>query len=114
MKDQVELLSTLIVAARNWARARIALRRVLDSKSASDADRKKAQKAVVTTANALERAIVDLSKAVPPSQLKRPSKALDWGKIAGVVAQVAGGIEKAVQGRPNFEVIDVEGRTVSK
>ena len=116
MKDQVELLSEMIGAARTWARTRINLRRVHDSKSATDADRKRAHREHVAASNALEKAVIALSKAIPPSSL-RARKALDWGKIAGVVAQIAGGIERAVQVYPNpieAEVIDVEGRTVSK
>jgi hypothetical protein len=115
MKDPTtEAVSNVLVCSRRWVQARMLLRRMLDSKSATEGQKRKARLAVVAAGTALEKAVIALELVRPggPSPVKTP---IDWGKVAGAVAQFAGGVEKAVSSSRrviDVEVIDTDGKTV--
>lgn len=116
MSDAAASFRKLHAAVKRWAAARAALRRVVDSKRASPADVKNAQRAAMRAADALEKCFREFEKSVYSSALSgAPRKKIDWGRVAGVVANFAGGIEKAVSKDTSFaraEVIDTDGHTV--
>jgi hypothetical protein len=115
MSDQVSALGGLIRVGRQWARARAAYRRVVDSKKATKDDVERARKECVKLSNELEQAFALFEKVVGRGRgLKKVP--IDWGQILGVVSKVAGGIEQAVKARGNnvihAEVIDTKGESV--
>lgn len=115
MSDQGELLAEIINLGFDWVRARNNFRRAVDSRSATEADRKKAGRLALETGNKLEKAFLDLMKAsngAPARRTRRPIP-VDWGKVAGAIAKGAGAIESALSSnRPVVEVIDTEGKEV--
>lgn len=112
ISEQARAFGDLVEAARAWVKARKHLRRVLDSKRATEGHRKKAERDIVAAAAKLERSVVRFEQVVGAL----PKRGIDWGRVAGIVASVAGGVERAVS-RPqtpiiDAQVIDTEGRTV--
>jgi len=110
--EQARAFRDLVEAARAWVKARVHLRRVVDSKRATEAHRKRAERDIVQAAARLEKAVIRFEQVVGAL----PKRGIDWGKVAGIVASVAGGVERAVS-RPqtpiiDAQVIDTEGRTV--
>jgi hypothetical protein len=113
--DQAEVFGKLIAAGRHWVQARMTHRRLLDSKSAKPEDVKKSERLVIAAAAQLERAVMNFDRVV--QMPRRAKKApLDLAKLAGAVASIAGGIEKAAQSRRggviDAEIIDVDGQSV--
>jgi hypothetical protein len=113
--DQTEALGNLIAEVRHWAECRARVRHVTDSKKARPEDLKQAQRLLALSSARLERAVRDFNRVVQ-TPARRQRKPIDWVKTLGVIANVAGGLEKAVQAGRNTpidaEVIDVEGHTV--
>jgi len=117
MIDQAKAFGTLIDSARKWARSRARLRRLADSKRATPAAIKKAQRENAAAAKKLEGAVRRFDDATK-GQIPRGKKKLpiNWGEVAGAVAKIAGGVEQAVKspgtssfGPGQVEVIEVDG-----
>ncbi len=91
--------------ARDWMLARVALRRVMDSKSAPAAQLEAAKREYNKKADELEKAMFLLEKHVRDSgarfpttatQKKGEAKPFPWQSFLGMVAAGAGALEKAV------------------
>lgn len=105
MSLQTEVLGKLITAARLWERSHAQLARVRDSKKATAADVKSAERAVVKTSKELRKAVREFDRIIPLPVKQR--KAIDWGGLLGAVSVIARGVENAV-GAPTVQVVDAE------
>jgi hypothetical protein len=115
--DPVNLLADVVNRGFEWVKARSEYRRLSDSRSASDSDRKKSATAALEAASRLEKALVQLMSVSGDKPLARKkSKSLapvDWGKLAGAISKGAGVVEDVLKKKPPYvQVIDTEGREV--
>lgn len=116
----VEILN----GTRRWAAARNQVRRLIDSKSATQDDVKKATAAYNKTSDELEvivrrleRLLLMTGQTVPMGRLKKKQSDFPWMKVFSVfMAEGAKALEHAVNNKvpPQIveaEVIDVESET---
>ena len=112
----VEILN----AARRWAAARNQIRRMIDSKSASESDVKKATNIYNKAADELELKVRHLEKLllmngqIVPMARGKGKGDFPWKSFLKFVAEGVKAVEQAVNEKPpptpiEAEVIDVEG-----
>lgn len=119
MEAQTKAFGALISAARSWAKTRARLRRLADSRKATEGDIKKAHAANQRSAKKLELAVKRFDDATRGMIPRSRTKKVNWAEVAGAVAKIAGGVEQAVKGNhvlpPSAgtvgftEVIEVDG-----
>jgi hypothetical protein len=114
--DPSNLLADVVNRGFEWVKARSEFRRLADSRSASESDRKKSAVAALEAAARLEKAllqIMSISNGKPLRKKGKVSLPVDWGKVAGAISKGAGVVEDVLRKKgPYVEVIDTEGREV--
>ena len=110
------VVQSVLVRAREWAKARAALARVIDSKSASAKQVEAAKKAFANSSATLFKAIMRFEAMLK----RRPNgrtKSIDWHALFGAVGVFAEALESSVQPEPpprhvHVQVIDTQGEDV--
>lgn len=110
----VRLGIEVVDRARHWVRARSALRRVLDSKSAKPEAVEKAKAHYVKASDELEKVVARVEKLAKAGALRKTAKKpIDWAKFADALAGGAKAVDhavntvRAVTGKPS-SIIDAE------
>ena len=93
----------ILKGARRWVQSRVVVRRVLDSKSATPAQVKKAQMDNQQAANELEGLVMRLERYLHNTGTKFPIKRgvqnpFPWRELLGAVAAGARAVETAIEG----------------
>lgn len=109
----------ILKAARRWVASRVVLRRVMDSKSATQRQVEEAQRDHHKLANELEALVIRLERFLHNSGKKFPTKRgpdkqFPWRELFGVMSAGARAIETALEGsakRPIIDIIDAESTT---
>jgi len=108
----------VVERARKWAKARVTLRKVLDSKSAKPEAIEKAKLAFAKASDELELIVVQVEKLMARGVLKKKSsKPIDWAALANAAVVAAQAVEKVVtpSAKPGLQdVIDVDFEVVEK
>lgn len=104
----------LAQAARQWARARAACRRIADSKKASEKEFEVAKTKLKEASDKLFKAVVAFEAELKKPRESKNKKPIDWNKMFGAIAVGAQALESAVRPKDliNATVIDTFGEEV--
>lgn len=117
----ITAVKQVVESARTWAKTRAQYRKLMDSKSASDADLKKVKKRYAAASDRHEKVVLAFDaiyESFKKIQGRPPKGAFPWRAFFGMVSNTAAAAAQAMQppgapaGRPQRPVIDVTGETV--